>query len=158
MSEQSWLSLFLPFRLNGVADAMSRRVSRIYADRHAMTRPEWRVLAIMGETESVTATALGRRSTMHKTKVSRAVASLEKRRWLVRERSTEDRRVELLSLTRQGRRSYRDLVPALEAAEADMLASLTGAQVAQIREALDMLEDALGLGAPERPGRSRPGR
>jgi len=38
----------------------------------------------LGQRGTMTATALGEQSAMHKTKVSRAVAELERRRWLVR--------------------------------------------------------------------------
>ena len=39
---------------------------------------------------------------MHKTKVSRAVSSLNARRWLTRRRDTADRRLEKLNLTARG--------------------------------------------------------
>ena len=46
------------------------------------------------------------RARIHKTKVSRAVAALEKKRYLLRDTETEDKRHELLSLTRQGNTVY----------------------------------------------------
>ena len=73
------LESFLPYRLNRLADAVSREFSRIYRDRYGLTRPEWRLLATLGQYGTMTATAVGAHSAMHKTKVSRAVAALEKR-------------------------------------------------------------------------------
>jgi len=48
---------------------------------------------------------------MHKTKVSRAVALLEKRRLLVRRANREDMREAFLSLTATGRAMYEELAP-----------------------------------------------
>ena len=48
---------------------------------------------------------------MHKTKVSRAVALLEKRRLLVRRANREDMREAFLSLTAAGRAMYEELAP-----------------------------------------------
>ncbi len=77
------LEMFLPYRLNRLADAVSREFSKIYRDRYGLTRPQWRTLAGLGQHGTMTATAIGEQSAMHKTKVSRAVAELERRKWLV---------------------------------------------------------------------------
>ncbi|MCO6389671.1 MarR family transcriptional regulator [Aliihoeflea aestuarii] len=126
------LETFLPYRLNRLADAVSRDFSLIYRNRHGMTRPEWRLLATLGQYGTMTATQIGRHSAMHKTKVSRAVSALEKRNWLKREAHDEDRRLEHLALTRAGETVYRELVPLAKAFEGRMLAAMT----AQDREAL----------------------
>ncbi|WP_287263875.1 MarR family transcriptional regulator, partial [Mesorhizobium sp.] len=96
------LESFLPYRLYRLADAVSREFSRVYKDRHGLTRPEWRTLAGLGQHGTMTATALGEQSAMHKTKISRAVAELERRRWLTRKPDEKDRRVEHLTLTNAG--------------------------------------------------------
>src|SRR5690606_41197919 len=111
VSDALELENFLPYRLNRLADAFSRDFSRIYRDRHGLTRPEWRLLAALGQYGTMTATAVGQHSAMHKTKVSRAVAALEKRLWLNRTPSADDRRVEHLTLTKTGAAIYRELVP-----------------------------------------------
>lgn len=118
------LERFLPYRLNRLADSVSRQFGRLYADRHGLTRPEWRALATLGQFGTMTATAIGAHSAMHKTKVSRAVAGLEKRRWLERRPDARDRRVEHLALTAAGVSVYGDLVPIARAFEAELLASL----------------------------------
>lgn len=103
------LETFLPYRLVQAAETISRDFSALYGERYGMTRPEWRVFATIGQFGRITAKAIGAHSALHKTKVSRAVASLEKRRWISREADTADRRVEHLALTREGARAYRDL-------------------------------------------------
>ncbi len=98
------LESFLPYRLNRLADAVSREFSKIYRERYGLTRPEWRTLATLGQFGIMTATQIGAHSAMHKTKVSRAVAELEKRRWLTRTPAPTDRRIEHLTLTKAGAR------------------------------------------------------
>ena len=136
---------FLPYRLNRLADAVSREFSAIYRERYGLTRPEWRLLATLGQFGTMTATAVGAHSAMHKTKVSRAVAELERRRWLVRKADATDRRIEHLTLTAAGMKTYRALVPLAREFEARFLAQLRGKDRAAIPEALTLLEQAAGL-------------
>jgi DNA-binding MarR family transcriptional regulator len=119
------LETFLPYRLNRLADAVSRDFSRIYRERYGLTRPEWRTLAGLGQNGIMTATAIGEQSAMHKTKVSRAVAKLEQRKWLTRTPDPADRRVEHLRLTKAGEAIYRELVPLAKAFELELLSRMT---------------------------------
>ncbi len=134
------LEAFLPYRLNRLADAISRDFARIYRDRHGLTRPEWRTLATLGQFERMTATAIGDHSAMHKAKVSRAVAALEKRKWLVREADVDDRRVEHLTLTKAGTAAYRDMIPLMKAHEAKVLDAAGPEGRLSLTDALALLE------------------
>src|SRR5918998_3071021 len=118
------LEHFLPYRLNRIASAVSQDFRSVYGPHHDLTIPEWRVLATLGQFEAMSAKDIGRHSTMHKTKVSRAVRALEERRWLRRRPSEEDRREEILSLTVHGRRVYKDIVPKALAFEHRILREL----------------------------------
>src|SRR3546814_19609380 len=97
------LETFLPYRLNRAAAMSSRQCSHIYRHEFGLTVPEWRVLATLGHRGTASATGIGRDSAMHKTKVSRAVASLPPRRWVARESDEADRRLAHLPLTPTGR-------------------------------------------------------
>lgn len=105
------LEEFLPYRLNVVASLASQALSRIYAKRYGIGVPEWRVLVTLGEFGMMTGKAVGAHSHMHKTKVSRAVALLEKRKMIVRRANRADLREAFLSLTSTGREVYDDLAP-----------------------------------------------
>ena len=65
----------------------------------------------LGQYETMTAKAVGAHSHMHKTKVSRAVSELERRKLLVRRENRADRREAFLSLTPAGRAIYERLAP-----------------------------------------------
>jgi DNA-binding MarR family transcriptional regulator len=139
------LEEFLPYRLMRLADAVSRSFAETYRHRHGLTRPEWRVFATLGEFETMTATAIGRHSSMHKTKVSRAVAALEKRKWVARSLDPDDRRIEHLSLTRAGRAAYRDMVPVARGFEDDVLGRLSDKDRKLVADALQALERRFSL-------------
>jgi DNA-binding MarR family transcriptional regulator len=105
------LEQFLPYQLNVCANLVSTALSRIYAERYRIGVPEWRVLVTLGETEMMTAKAIGIHSHMHKTKVSRAVALLERRKLVARRVNRADLREAFLSLTPAGREIYSELAP-----------------------------------------------
>ena len=105
------LERFLPYRLNVVAESVSRALSRLYAERYGIGVPEWRVIATLGEYQRMTAKEVGAHSRMHKTKVSRAVAALEDKRLIERQLNEDDMREAFLALTARGLRVYRDLAP-----------------------------------------------
>jgi hypothetical protein len=70
------LERFLPYRLVVAATLASRALARIYGHHFGIGIPEWRVMAMLGQFERLTARDVGELSHMHKTKVSRAVSEL----------------------------------------------------------------------------------
>jgi DNA-binding MarR family transcriptional regulator len=102
---------FLPYRLNVLASLVSQALSRIYVERYGLGVPEWRVLVTLGQFGVMTGKAIGAHSHMHKTKVSRAVAELEKRKLVTRRANRADLRESFLSLTAAGRTIYEELAP-----------------------------------------------
>ncbi|MBS0533389.1 MAG: MarR family transcriptional regulator [Proteobacteria bacterium] len=112
------LESFLPHRLLVCAQLVSLALAKVHAARHQIGVPEWRVLVVLAEFGSMTAKAVGQRSNMHKTKVSRAVAVLEQRGLVTRRSNSADLREAFLSLTPAGRAVYEELAPgALEFAD-----------------------------------------
>ncbi len=143
------LETFLPYRLYHLADLVSREFARIYKDRHGLTRPEWRTLSGLGQYGTMTARELGQQSAMHKTKVSRAVAELERRRWLIRTPDEKDRRIEHLALTKAGLAAYCDMVPLAKAFERELLSRIKQPGRGALTAALDAIEAALSLTPPD---------
>jgi len=105
------LENFLPYQLNVVTSLVSLALSRVYARRYRIGVPEWRVLVTLGQFRTMTGKAIGAHTHMHKTKVSRAVALLEKRKLVVRRMNREDMREAFVSLTAAGRAMYEELAP-----------------------------------------------
>jgi len=131
---------FLPFRLMNASENMSLQFAERYRQKYAMTRPEWRTFAIAGEHTQISAKEVATISGMHKTKVSRAVVSLENRGWVTRKRDIADKRVEHLKLTTRGRTHYAKLVNEANQFSAAQLEKLGPKDMATIWRAIEILD------------------
>lgn len=151
------LEEFLPYRLNVCASLVSQALSRIYADRYKIGVPEWRVLVTLGQFGAMTAKAIGAHSHMHKTKVSRAVALLERRKLVTRRANKADLREAFLSLTPAGRDIYDELAPiALDFAR-QLLDTVDAADRAALDRAIQKLTERSAQLAPRIANGHRPG-
>lgn len=139
------LALFLPYLLNQAAEVSSLEFQKIYKERYGMLRTEWRVLFHLGLYGQMTASEIGQRANMHKTKISRAVQKLAERRFVTRSRDDADRRVEHLALTVQGQAAYADLHGIAQRYDAGLTVGLTRSE----REALQQMLLKLASARPE---------
>jgi DNA-binding MarR family transcriptional regulator len=151
------LEEFLPYRLNVVATLVSQALSKIYVERHAIGIPEWRVLVTVGQYGVMTAKAIGAHSHMHKTKVSRAVAVLERRKLLTRKSNKADLRESLLSLTSAGRAMYEDLAPIALEFSRRLADTLSASERQALGHAIDRLIERSSALAMEVAPRRRSG-
>jgi DNA-binding MarR family transcriptional regulator len=135
------LDEFLPYQLNVCASLVSQALSRIYAERYKIGVPEWRVLVTLGEFGMMTAKAIGLHSHMHKTKVSRAVALLERRKLVTRRVNRADLREAFLSLTPAGREVYSELAPSALAFARQLMDTIDAADRAALDRALKKLTE-----------------
>ena len=134
------LERFLPYRLNVAAEAVSRALSKIYAERYGISVPEWRIIATLGQYDTMTAKEIGIHSRMHKTKVSRAAASLVQNGLVARRPNADDLRETYLDLTKRGLEIYQAIVPqALEFADS-LLTGVTGDERMALERLLTRLE------------------
>ncbi|ANK73984.1 MarR family transcriptional regulator [Ensifer adhaerens] len=139
------LNAFLPYRLNRAEEFVALRFAAQYKARYQLTRPEWRTLAALGSTSRpMTATEVGAHSAMHKTKVSRAVALLEERRWLTRREDENDRRIEHLELTKTGIRAYGELTELAVRYQAELDTLIGPAGIQALAVGLEAVERAIG--------------
>ena len=97
----------------------------------------------------MTAKAIGSHSQMHKTKVSRAVAHLERRKWLARRTNRADLREAFLSLTPAGRVIYDEAAPIALDFVRKLMATLDAADRAALDRALKKLTERSALIAPD---------
>lgn len=130
---------FLPYRLAVTSNLVSRLVARAYQDQFGVTIWEWRVIAILGEGEAMTAQAISDSAAMDKVSVSRAVRTLEERGLVERENNAADRRSRLLHLTDDGRRVYDEIAPVALDQEAALLSDFSEDEIAVLAGLLDRL-------------------
>ena len=126
------LEEFLPYRLAVLSSVVSRVLAQLY-ERHDLSMNEWLVLMTLGQFGEMTAKSLGVKNRMHKTKVSRIVATLLERGLISRRSNHTDLRQSFLHLTPLGKELYEECTPLA----ADMVKRLEDAIPAADRDAVD---------------------
>jgi DNA-binding MarR family transcriptional regulator len=126
------------FRISTLYSRLSLGTSRQLAGFELVLR-EWRLLALLAKHEPASASTLVARSPMDKASVSRAVASLKRRRLIAARRDHSDARTQTLVLTPEGRRLYRRIAPHSAARQRALLAALTPAERRAVLRILDRL-------------------
>ena len=147
MRNKSVLNLdqFVPYRLSVLTNRVSGAIARHYSDRFSLSIPEWRVMAVLGQTPGLSARQVAERTAMDKVQVSRAVQSLLEAKRLTRDTHSQDGRVSQLSLSPQGLTIYKELVPVALALEREFLSVLSQ----QDRKLLDHLLTKLSTAVPK---------
>lgn len=141
MADQDSFDLqgFLPYLLAQAAETASAEFQSHYKNRYGMLRTEWRVLFHLGRYGPMTARDIGLRARVHKTKISRAVAALQAKRFLTRQIVAGDRRQATLDLTRQGRAAFDDLYAAAKGFDAQLMAQFSPQDGATLKRCLATL-------------------
>lgn len=119
------LDRFIPYRLSVLTNQVSSAIARHYSERFGLTIPEWRIMAVLGETPGLSARDVAARTAMDKVQVSRAVASLIEGGRVERTPDDDDGRVGHLELTRAGRAVYDQIVPLALRLEEQFLSTLS---------------------------------
>ena len=105
------LDRFAPYRLSVLTNRVSNAIARQYSERFGLSIPQWRTMAVLGETPGLSARDVAERTAMDKVQVSRAVDSLMRDRRVQRHADPSDGRITRLSLTAKGRAIYDEVVP-----------------------------------------------
>jgi len=142
------LQRYFPYRLARLAEQVSLAVAEVYAARFALSRQEWRILAVLGGRSELATKEIGRLTTLDKMHVSRAMQALEQRGIVRRSRDPEDGRERIVTLTSAGRALYRRIVPYALEREAALLAALTPEEIATMDAVIDKLAAAAAAAIP----------
>jgi DNA-binding MarR family transcriptional regulator len=137
------LGKFLPYRLAVVTESVTRVFAENIEEAFKLTRPEWRVLAVIVEHGTMSPTMVGQHSAMDKVKVSRAVQSLVGKGMVRRTQDPGDGRGQLLSLTRKGTATHSGLVPLSVRTEAEVFKGLTRADKLALERILTKITTGL---------------
>lgn len=141
------LDRFLPYQLSIASNAVSNRIAEIYRDRFDLKIPEWRIMAVLGDTGPATQRELTERTLMDKVAVNRACRTLAERGFVEREPNATDGRSHHLELTTQGRSIYDRIMPLTLQMEQQLFASFSAAErdtfvrfLARVREQAGALD------------------
>ena len=119
---------FIAFRVSVLAHLMGRIVGLTYGRLYGISLRQWRVLAFVGRSGTLSAKEVARRSPLDKSQVSRAVTELAERGLLRSDHARDDRRKKLLVLTPSGLRLYQQLLSLGRERNARYAGALTGAE------------------------------
>lgn len=134
------LQQFLPYQLFVLASRISHALAKHYEQQFEITRPEWRIIAVLGESPDLSAAEVAERTAMDKVAVSRAVTKLLKNEILQRNFSSDDRRRSELKLSDNGRKIYQKIVPIALAYEQKVLEQLNKNEVKLLHDLIEKLD------------------
>ena len=137
------LAGFLPYQLSVASNAVSDLIAERYRKRFALKIPEWRVMAILGDSGEgagpMTQRALTAATLMDKVAVNRAVKVLEERGLVARAANPGDGRSHLLELTGEGRAIHEEVMPLALATERDLLSGFAPDEQVMLRDMLAVI-------------------
>jgi len=135
------LKEFLPYRFSIVTNKISRNLSNMYADKFGLSIAEWRVMAVLGQHQDLSADQVCVETEMDKVSVSRVVTKLLKKKHICRKFSDQDRRRSMLQLSSSGYAVYTQIVPIALRFEAELTDVLSKQEQKQLNSFLDKLNE-----------------
>jgi len=136
------LAKFLPYCLSVLSNEISHNISVYYQERFEIDMSQWRVMAILGEDECLSAAEVAKRTAMDKVAVSRAVKKLLAKKMLEREFAEDDKRRSILKLSQQGLVIYNEIVPMAKDYESRLVAQLSTEELELLNQLISKLREA----------------
>ena len=133
---------YLPLKLLLVAKLIDLHVSRLLAAHSGLSVAEWRVVAQLGVLHNGSVREMARQACVDPSEVSRSVAALEKRGFVLRHPNERDRRSPRFSLTPAGKRHLAHFRPHWRRFQKALAAKLTPAERELTEHALTIIAGA----------------
>lgn len=134
---------FLPYRLSIASNRVSDAVAGTYRALFGLRISEWRLVAVLAESDGLSQQALGARTQMDKVTVSRAAIALVERGLVARTPNPGDQRSHILALSAAGRALYAEVAPKALEIERRLFGSFDAGELARFRSMLARIEDAV---------------
>ena len=148
MPNQSRLGDFVPYLMSVTTNAVADLIAVVYRSTYGLKIPEWRVMAVLGDSGARTQRDLVHATRMDKVAVNRACKVLEERGLVQRSPNARDGRSHHLELTAAGKDMHGKIMPHALEMEARLLAPLSAAErqqfvslLARIGESAQALEE-----------------
>jgi DNA-binding MarR family transcriptional regulator len=144
------LADFLPYLLSVTSNAVSSRVAEAYRAGFGLRIPEWRVMAVLGDSGAMTQRDLTSATVMDKVAVNRACKELEDRGLATRTANAKDGRSHHLELSAEGRAMYARIMPLAVEIETRLFEDFSDEERQAFGLLLAKVRDAAGDFDPER--------
>lgn len=136
------LEHFLPYRLSVLSNTVSRAIAATYEQRFGLGITEWRVMAVLGRYDGLSAREVADRTAMDKVAVSRALSRLIEAGRVRRLVAEHDKRQSVLRLSDEGWKVYEQIAPLALEHERRLLAHLDDEERRWLARILDKLWSA----------------
>ena len=150
MPTQTRLADFVPYQMSVATNVVSDLIARQYRNTYGLKIPEWRVMAVLGDSGARTQRELVHPTRMDKVAVNRACKVLEERALVQRSPNARDGRSHHLELTEAGQEMHSRIMPHALEMEARILAPLSEAErkqfvalLARIEASAEALEEGM---------------
>ena len=140
-AKTSSLAEFLPYQMSITSNAVSGRIALEYRQRFGLSVPEWRIMAVLGDSGPRTQRELTQLTLMDKVAVNRACKVLEERGLAVRQPNAADGRSHLLQLTPSGTAMRNQIMPLALEMERRLFANFTPQELETFRKLLARVRD-----------------
>lgn len=138
------LAKFLPYQLSITSNAVSGRIAQEYRQRFGLSVPEWRVMAVLGDSGALTQRDLTQRTLMDKVAVNRACKVLEERGLATRTPNAQDGRSHHLDLTDSGREMHGQIMPLAREMEQRVFAGFSSEELERFSSLLQRVRGQVG--------------
>ncbi|MDE2436641.1 MAG: MarR family transcriptional regulator, partial [Sphingomonadales bacterium] len=129
--------------LSVTSNAVSDCIANEYHARFGLKIPDWRVMAVLGDSGAMTQRGLVGQTRMDKVAVNRACKVLEDRGLIARSPNDRDGRSHHLELTPAGRTMHGAIMPIALEMERRLFASLAADEQAQFKSLLDRIQQTV---------------
>lgn len=136
------IEAFFPYLVRVYYKSVSETVKSVYFEGHSLKASEWRTMAVVGPVRKLSAREIVGKSSMDKVSVSRAVSGLRAKGLMTQSIDETDRRRSVLELTKEGCKTYHDLIPRVRKAEKQLLAELTETEQAELLRLMSKVRTA----------------
>ncbi len=128
MPTRTRLAEFVPYLMSVTANVVSDLIAGEYRAAYGLKIPEWRVMAVLGDSGARTQRELVHATRMDKVAVNRACKVLEDRGLVRRSPNAQDGRSHHLELTATGHAMHGQIMPHALDIERNLLAPLSPAE------------------------------
>lgn len=152
MPDQTRLADFVPYLMSVTTNAVADLIAGEYRSTYGLKIPEWRVMAVLGDSGARTQRELVHATRMDKVAVNRACKVLEDRNLVQRSPNARDGRSHHLELTAAGKDMHGKIMPHALEMEQRLLAPLSEAErkqfvslLARIGASAEALEEGISI-------------
>ena len=140
----------ISYRCLSIATRITRHLAPWWRSEFGLTVTSWRVMAVIGRYEPISASQVADRTSTDAFFVGRAIDKLVEQGYLKKGVDPQDRRRLRLCLTTLGRRVHRRVEDSINKVEADLVAGVSKDNLSAFFETMATLEDrASKLNPPE---------